>query len=379
MPKTACVLVCGEDEFAVKQRSREIFRTWSEEIGGMDHECIDGAASNSGEAIKALTKLREALQTLPFFGGGKVVWLQNCNFLGEERTASAQIVTERLASLATELKTFKWGSVRLMISAGKVDKRKTFFKTLEKVGSVELFAGWSTEDKDWVNQAEGWAARTLRELKKEISDDALAKLVANVGPNARLLHSEVEKLSLYMGERSQIDLNDVDTIVTRNKQARAFALGDALGDRNLPQLLRCLDEELWEMRRDSQKSEIGLLYGLITKVRVLIFLKEMLAQKLLKPESDFSRFRSQIASVPADAMPEDKKFNPLSMNPYVLFRALAQVRNYSQDELINAMDLLLQCNQKLISRSLDTSLVLQETLVAIVSRPADQTTKALHA
>ena len=182
-----------------------------------------------------------------------------------------------------------------------------------------------------------------------------------------------------MGERSQIDLNDVDTIVTRNKQARAFALGDALGDRNLPQLLRCLDEELWEMRRDSQKSEIGLLYGLITKVRVLIFLKEMLAQKLLKPESDFSRFRSQIASVPADAMPEDKKFNPLSMNPYVLFRALAQVRNYSQDELINAMDLLLQCNQKLISRSLDTSLVLQETLVAIVSRPADQTTKALHA
>jgi hypothetical protein len=37
--------------------------------------------------------------------------------------------------------------------------------------------------------------------------------------------------------------------------------------------------------------------------------------------------------------------------------------------LIEAKDLLLQCNQKLISRNLDASLVLQQTLVQIVTRP----------
>ena len=36
-----------------------------------------------------MARLREALQTLPFFGSGKVVWLRDCNFLGDERTASA--------------------------------------------------------------------------------------------------------------------------------------------------------------------------------------------------------------------------------------------------------------------------------------------------
>ena len=37
-------------------------------------------------------------------------------------------------------------------------------------------------------------------------------------------------------------------VCTRNKMARAFALGDALGDRDLPRLLRRLDEELWEVK-----------------------------------------------------------------------------------------------------------------------------------
>src|SRR5436190_22459586 len=131
-------LICGEDEFAVKQRAKQIFQQWSQELGGDDHEIIDASVANSGEALKSLAKLREALQTLPFFGSGKVVWLQNCNFLGDERTASAQLVTENLAELAQELKGFSWEKVRLLISAGKVDKRKVFYKTVDKLGTVEV-------------------------------------------------------------------------------------------------------------------------------------------------------------------------------------------------------------------------------------------------
>ena len=160
--------------------------------------------------------------------------------------------------------------------------------------------------------------------------------------------------------------------MTRQKQARAFALGDALGDRNLPLVLRRLDEELWEVRRDPQHSEIGVLYGLISKVRSLIMITEMLALKWLRPERDFSRFKAQLARIPAEALPEDKKFNPLAINPYVLFKALSQASNYTQEELIAAMALLLECNRQLISRSLDPALVLQQALVRILSRPGGQ-------
>ena len=80
-PSKPVCLIHGEDDFAVKARARVLFDQWSQELGGMDHERIEGQVGNSGEMLRSLAKLREALNTLPFFGGGKVVWWQNCSFL----------------------------------------------------------------------------------------------------------------------------------------------------------------------------------------------------------------------------------------------------------------------------------------------------------
>jgi DNA polymerase-3 subunit delta len=179
--------------------------------------------------------------------------------------------------------------------------------------------------------------------------------------------TEVEKLCLYVGDRAKIEFADVTTICSRNKTARAFALGDALGDRDLPRLLKRLDEELWETKFDKDKSEIGLLYGLIGKVRAMLLLKEMLREGWVKPEMDYNRFKAQLADVPAGELPADRKFNPLALNPYVLYKALPQVKKYSQGELVRAMELLLRCNQRLVSSGLDESLVLQQALVQIVA------------
>ena len=361
-------LICGDDEFAVKQRARQLYQQWCDEVGGgMDHEIVEAGVSNSGEALNAIARLREALQTLPFFGSGKVVWLRDCNFLGDERVATAQAVTETLNDLADELKSFAWQNVRLLISAGKVDKRKTFFKMLDKTGLVESFSGWSADDRDWAERAEVAARTAVHERKKDISEEALSELVSCVGPNPRQLDNEIEKLCLFIGERKKIEVVDVSVICTRNKTARAFALGDALGDRDLPRLLQRLDEELWEIKFDPKKSEIGLLYGLIAKIRAMLLLKEMLREGWIKPETDYNRFKAQLGRVPADKLPADKKYNPLALNPYVLYKALPQVKRYSEAELILAMDLLLRCNQRLVSSGLEEALVLQQTLVQIIT------------
>jgi len=366
-PAKPLALVCGDDDFAVKQRARQIFADWSAELGGMDHETIEAGVSNSSDALAVIGKLREALNTLPFFGGGKAVWLRDCNFLGEERTASSAAVTETLAELAEELKKFSWQNVRLLISAGKVDKRKTFFKTVEKIGTVEIFSAWSVNDRDWAGLAEAAALNAFKQRAKSVSDTALAELVSRVGPNPRQLESEVEKLCLFAGERKSVELADVQAISTRNKSARAFALGDALGDRDLPRLLKRLDEELWETKFDKDKSEIGLLYGLISKVRAMLLLKEMLREGWVKEPRDYNSFKAQLERVPADKLPTDRKFNPLALNPYVLYKALPQVKKYTSAELVHAMDVLLRCNQRLVSSGLDETLVLQQALVQIVT------------
>jgi len=361
-------LVWGEDDFTVKQRARQVFDQWAVPARGADAEIIDAGASNSGEALKALARLREALQTLPFFGSAKVVWFKDCSFLGDDRTATAQAVTEFLAGLAQELLRFRWQGVRLLISAGKVDKRRTFYKALEKLGTVEAFAALSVDDRNWTVTVETAARRLLRGRQKEISEEALAMLATCTGPNLQQVQNEAEKLALYAGERREVTVEDVCAVAARSKQARSFALADALGDRHLPRVLRCLDEELWSLRLDRQKSEIGLLYGLISKVRVLLLLQEMLTAGWIKPEPDFDRFKLQLERVPTERLPNDRRFNPLAMNPYVLFKALPQARNYSREELVRAMERLLECNQRLVGSSLDEALVLQQTLVDIVGR-----------
>ena len=102
-----------------------------------------------------------------------------------------------------------------------------------------------------------------------------------------------------------------------------------------------------------------------TKVRAMLFLKEMIREGWVKADVDFGRFKAMLERVPAGQLPEDKRFNPLAQNPYVLYKALAHAKRYSTAELVRAMKRLLECNQRLISSSLDESLVLQQTLVQI--------------
>ncbi len=67
-PSTAPVMfVWGDDDFAVQKRAKEIWATWLAENRDSDNETIEGSAGNVDEAQKVVAKVREALQTLPFF------------------------------------------------------------------------------------------------------------------------------------------------------------------------------------------------------------------------------------------------------------------------------------------------------------------------
>jgi DNA polymerase III subunit delta len=363
------VLVWGDDDFAVQQRARQLFRDWCQEAGGMDHETIDAGAANGGEALRALAKLREALQTLPFFGSRKVIWFQGCTFLGDDRTAGSTAVTAALGEFAQELKAFRWDGVQLLLSAGKVDKRRVFYKTVESLGQVEEHAGLSFEDKDWEAQAERYVQRELAARGKQMAPDVLGRFVAAVGPHLRQLSNEVEKLALFAGDRAALTDDDVARLVAQGKHARAFGLGEALGDRDLPGALHALDDELWEIRLkvDRNKSHVGLLYGLISKVRTLLLLKEVIRLGHLRADQEYRGLKEQLAPL-GDLLPADKRYNPAAMHPFVVFKTLAQTANYSARELVAAMDVLLTCNQRLVGSSLDNDLLLQQALIQIVGQ-----------
>jgi len=367
LPAEPLCLVFGDEDFLVRDRASQVYEGWCAEAGGEDHQIIDGTVRNAAEALEALAKLNEAVQTLPFFGGAKVVWLRGANFLGDERTASSRDVTDRLNGLAKGWETFDWQGVRVLISCGKVDKRKAFFKSAKKIAAVEDL---SITDKDRGSRAALIVRQRLAELGKKISPHVADELILLAGSDLQQLHTEADKLAAYVGEREEVMRQDVHEIATRTRQAQGFALADALGERNLPKLLRVLDEELWVVKLDAKKSPIALLYGLITKVRTMIFLKEMLRLKWIRTGGGYQQFKSQLEAIQDDRLPDERKFNPKAMHPYMLFNALGHARQYSEGELTRAMDILLRCNRQLVSSSTDDTLILQQALVQIVNKAA---------
>ena len=367
LPTEPFCLVFGDEDFLVRDRASQVYEGWCAEAGGEDHQIIDGTVRNAAEALEALAKLNEAVQTLPFFGGAKVVWLRGANFLGDERTASSRDVTDRLNGLAKGWETFDWQGVRVLISCGKVDKRKAFFKSAKKIAAVEDL---SIADKERGSRAALIVRQRLAELGKKIAPHVADELILLAGSDLQQLHTEADKLAVYVGEREEVMRQDVHEIATRTRQAQGFALADALGERNLPKLLRVLDEELWVVKLDAKKSPIALLYGLITKVRTMIFLKEMLRLKWIRTGGGYQQFKSQLEAIKDDRLPDDRKFNPKAMHPYMLFNALGHARQYSEGELTRAMDILLRCNRQLVSSSTDDTLILQQALVQIVNKAA---------
>jgi DNA polymerase-3 subunit delta len=76
--------VVGSDESEVKRTATALAAQLTPpDAGDFGLELIDGCADNAEQAVARIRSAIEALQTLPFFGGGKLVWLKNANCLAD--------------------------------------------------------------------------------------------------------------------------------------------------------------------------------------------------------------------------------------------------------------------------------------------------------
>src|SRR5205085_12135220 len=76
--------IVGSDEGEVKRVAAELAaKLTPPEAGEFGLEVIDACADNVDQAVTKIRLAIEALQTLPFFGGSKLVWFKNANCLAD--------------------------------------------------------------------------------------------------------------------------------------------------------------------------------------------------------------------------------------------------------------------------------------------------------
>src|SRR2546429_4837861 len=77
--------IVGSDEAMVKREAAELAKQLAPaEAGEFGPEIIDGAADKVDGAATPIRSTIAALQTLPFFRGGKLGWVKSANFLSDD-------------------------------------------------------------------------------------------------------------------------------------------------------------------------------------------------------------------------------------------------------------------------------------------------------
>src|SRR6266403_1922458 len=190
--------VVGSDEAEVKRVATELATNLTPPgAGDFGLEVIDGAADNAEQAAARIRSAIEALQTLPFFGSTKVVWLKNANFLGDDpkaRSAAVQSALEELSELLDG--GFDFG-VTFLISATDVDKRRGFYKMLVKRAELQVFDRLDSGRAGWEEEATEIVRLRAKKQKLEFDDDALDLFVLLTGGDTRQIENELEKIDTY--------------------------------------------------------------------------------------------------------------------------------------------------------------------------------------
>ena len=358
--------VVGSDESAVKTAASELaVQLAPADAGDFGVETIDGCADNADQAAARIRSTIEALQTLPFFGGGKLVWLKNANFLGDSKLGGAAAVQEALEELSAALEgDLGAGEVKFLLSAPEVDKRRSFYKVLAKRAELQVFDKLDSSRSGWEEEATDLVQSLGKKRQLRFAGEALDLFVLLTGGDTRTINNELEKLDLFLGPKErQITLEDVRTLVPISRGGVIFELGNALAARRLERALALVRRLL-----DQGESAIGiLLVALIPTVRNLLLAKDLMQRhRLPRPSAPFS-FISTLNRLPAEATAHLPRKKDGSINGYTLGIAAIQAHRFEVEQLIAGLEACLKANLQIVTSQLDHELILNQVVVKLLT------------
>lgn len=354
----------GTDDARVKEMAmKAVQRLTPPGADEFANEIVEGNADNAEHAGQICSNVIMALQTLPFFGGAKIVWLKGANFLADNQTGKSQAAVQGFENILDVVEAGLGPDVQLVLSATGIDKRRNSYKRLNKLTDIQVFDKPDTSKAGWEGAVMAHASQKARELGLTFESGALDLLVQMAGDDTRQLENEIEKIDLYLGERRRCGINTVRGLVSLSRAGVIWEIGNAIGTRDLQRALDLLGVLLYQ-----GQNAIGILLGaIVPRVRSLLIVKE-LATKYKVSRGSYGAFSSSLESLPSEATSHlPRKKDGSGFNAYPLFLALNEAGRFTLEELHQALTACLEANVKLVTTQLDSKVVLERLLVGMLS------------
>lgn len=359
----------GSDESGVKKAAVALAAKLAPGADAFGLEVIDGAVDTVDPATRAVEETIQALLTLPFLGGSKLVWLKSAVFLADSVAGRSDSVVGAMEKLCEVLKSGLPDGVTFLLSAPQADKRRTTYKTLCKLAETEIIdmpdLGFRAGEEEIVE----WTMSRVHARDLQLSAEAVEMLAARIGLDSGQLDNELDKLETAFGKSHPVSTEEVRALVPQTREGGIFDLSEAVARRNLPLAL----ETLQQLMRQGEKGVGILLAAIVPTVRNLLLVKDLMVRNKISPPAQAHFFAGSLKRLPDAAISHLPKKKDGTLNAYPLGIAAMNASHFSLPELEAAFAACAAANQELLSGRMTDDVIITRLLIGFLSRKTAQT------
>lgn len=291
----------------------------------------------------------------------------------------------------------------LILTTDLADKRRTLYKTISTRGlAIDCTVPKGNRRADRIVQEAVVVDKMnsiLQASGKTIDKNAYTSLYEMTGFDLRTFCNNLEKLISYVGDRNEITLEDVEFILKRTKKDPIYELTNALADRNIELSLFFLNSIL-----GSGIHPLQVLAAISNQIRKLLVIKDFIGSQIAcdwQPACTYNYFQTNVvpAIVAYDRQLIDcigdwdrqaktetvsKNDEPgknvkkkarhtttdlvIAKNPknaYPIFQLFKKSEQFSEDELIYAVESLNKADVLLKSSTQPAKLIIENVVLGI--------------
>ncbi|NIQ38380.1 MAG: DNA polymerase III subunit delta [Proteobacteria bacterium] len=266
-------------------------------------------------------RIIDAAKTLPMMAPWRVVVVKDAHLFAPQQVKAFLPYCEKPTPTTC-----------LILIGQKTGHWKGHLRMIEKEGRVVLFSHPPS------HAVSRYIVTWTGEMGKTISPEAADVMGEMVGNNLSEVYQELDKLVSYVGERQEIGVDDVETVVSRVKAHTIFDLTEAMGMRNRTGALRILNQMV-----ESGEPPVRILTMIVRQFRLIWMAKEM--RSLGTGDSDIGK--------------------SLGIPSFFLQGFLAQLKNFTTRELATGYRRLFETDMALKSRNTSKKVLLENLVISL--------------
>lgn len=351
-------LYAGSDHYEVQKAALALVQKLTPD-DPLNFEILNAQADNVEGALSHIAALREAVLTLPFLGGGKLVWWKNVTFLADTVLGRNASILEALEALLPVLEQVDGTSVTVVISALGADKRRAFYKNLGKFAEVKPFDlpdARKMDAGDVLDMIEGKLAQAGLKAEPAVAE----RLYQAFGADKRGLEETIEKLAVFAGDTGTVSAADARALVGGNKEVAIWDFCDAV----LAGKAKAALTELELLLRQGE-SEIGVLLLLARQVRLAALGGVLMENKLLRVVPKGSFTSAELSPQGEAYLPRKKSGDTIST--WELGNICQKSRHKPSGFWIAAVEVLHHVNRQIVTGAADKQRALEWAVLQLTA------------